>query len=616
MGDSNVTKLHTKKDRANYIHHLLNDIKALELMIEKGLIDNGPMRIGAEQEFCLVNDQFLPESKSVELLKDIDDAHFTTEIGNFNLELNLETFKLDGDCFSQLHKQLDDLLDKAKKAAEKKNIKIVLTGILPSLSVNNVDEDSMTKEQRYSVLNDAITQTRRKSFDIHIKGADELNLLHDSVMLEGCNTSFQMHLQLPPDDFVDNYNWAQAIAGPVLSVCTNSPLLFGKELWSETRIALFTQSVDTRANSYVLNEKQSRVSFGNDWQTGTISDIFKNNISRFRSFLTTDFSRDSLELIENNETPRLRALQLHNGTIYPWNRVCYGVLNGKANLRIENRYIPAGPTTIDEVANMMLWVGVMMGKPKEYKNIHEQWDFKDVKTNFFNAARYGMATQFYWNGKYLSSQELLLNELIPMAYKGLYHVGVSPNDAEKYLKVIKDRVRGTNSSEWMVRNYRSLLKNHKRFDAMQLLTSKMYEKQEKGYPVSAWGTINNSGTTTFEAKKLVKHIMTHDIFSVHKGDCVDLVLSIMKWKNIHHMPVINADRELEGLISWTDVEAYLDEGNKKHNKVSKLMKTDIITIDQYASVDDAKQLMIKHGIGSLPVIKKNKLIGLITKNDF
>lgn len=616
MGELNVTKLHTKKDRANYIHHLLKDIKALDLLIEKGLIDDGPFRIGAEQEFCLVNDQFLPESKSLELLEDIDDNHFTTEIGNFNLELNLDTFKLGGDCFSQLHKQLNTLLDKAKTAAAKKNTKIVLTGILPSLSVNNVDEDSMTVEGRYSVLNDALKQTRRTGFDIHIKGADELNLLHDSVMLEGCNTSFQMHLQLPPEDFVDNYNWAQAIAGPVLSVCTNSPLLFGKELWSETRIALFTQSVDTRANSYVLNEKQSRVSFGNSWQTGTITDIFTNNISRFRSFLTTDFSRSSIELIENNETPRLQALQLHNGTIYPWNRVCYGVLNGKANLRIENRYIPAGPTTIDEIANMMLWVGVMMGKPKEFKNIHEQWDFKDVKTNFFNAARYGMATQFYWDGKYVSSQELLLNELIPMAYKGLYHVGVSPKDAEKYLKVIKDRVRSTNSSEWMIRNYRSLLETHKRYDAMQILTSKMYEKQERGYPVSTWGNIRNSGQNTFEAIKVVKHIMSYDIFSVHKEDCVDLVLNIMKWKNIHHMPVINEERELEGLISWTDVEAYLDNADNKHNSVSKLMKTKIITIDQYETVEAARQLMDKHGIGSLPVIKKNKLIGLITKNDF
>lgn len=616
MGDLNVALLNTKKDRANYIYHLLNDIKALDLLIEKGLIDDGPLRIGAEQEFCMVNDQFLPESRSLEILEDIDDTHFTTEIGNYNLEINLDTFQLGEDCFSKLHDQLKALLKKAKSVTEKKNIRIVLAGILPSLSVSNVDESSMTDVDRYAVLNDAIKQSRRKSFDIHIKGVDELNLLHDSVMLEGCNTSFQMHLQLSPKDFVDNYNWAQAIAGPVLGVCTNSPLLFGKELWSETRIALFTQSVDTRANSYLLNEKQSRVSFGSHWQTGTITDIFKDNITRFRSFLTTDFTRDSVKMIENNETPRLRALQLHNGTVYPWNRVCYGVLNDKATLRIENRYIPSGPTTDDEIANMMFWVGVMLGKPKAYNNIHEQWDFKDVKTNFFNAARYGMATQFYWNGKYVSSHELVINKLLPMAYKGLYRHGVSPKDAEYYLKIIINRVRGHNGSEWMIRNYRSLLKTHKRFEAMQVLTATMYSKQEKGYPVSSWGTVHHSNQTFFSSKKIIKHIMSTDIFSVGKKDSIDLVLNMMKWKNIHHMPVINNDRELIGLISWTDVEAYLGHSENKHNSVSKLMKTDIVTIDQYTPIETGRKLMDEHGIGSLPVVKNNKLIGLVTKNDY
>ncbi|GGZ89598.1 CBS domain-containing protein [Algibacter mikhailovii] len=615
MGDLNVALLNTKKDRANYIYHLLNDIKALDMLIERGLIDDGPLRIGAEQEFCMVNNQFLPESRSLEILEDIDDKHFTTEIGNYNLELNLDTFQLGGNCFSELHNQLKALLGKAKKAAAKKDIKIVLAGILPSLTISNVDEDSMTEVERYVVLNDAIKQSRRKSFDIHIKGVDELNLLHDSVMLEGCNTSFQMHLQLSPEGFVDNYNWAQAIAGPILGVCTNSPLLFGKELWSETRIALFTQSVDTRANSYLLNQKQSRVSFGRSWQTGSITDIFKDNITRFRSFLTTDFTRDSVKMIENNETPRLRALQLHNGTVYPWNRVCYGVLNDKASLRIENRYIPSGPSTDDEIANMMFWVGVMLGKPKQYNNIHEQWDFKDVKNNFFNAARYGMATQFYWNGKYVSSHDLIIDELLPMAYKGLYRHGVAPKDAEYYLKIILNRVRGHNGSEWMVRNYRSLLKTHKRFEAMQILTATMYSKQEKGYPVSSWGTVHHSDQSFFSSNKIVKHVMSTDIFSVGKKDSVDLVLNMMKWKNIHHMPVINNDKELLGLISWTDVKAYLDDKSNKHNSVSKLMNTDIIAIDQYASLEIAKSLMEKNGIGSLPVIKNGKLIGLMTKND-
>ncbi|WP_298492707.1 CBS domain-containing protein [uncultured Algibacter sp.] len=616
MGDLNVSKLNTKKDRANYIHHLINDIEALDIMIENNMIEENPLRIGAEQEFCLVNNQFLPESKSLELLDDIDDKHFTTEIGNYNLELNLDPLKLNADCFSKLHKQLDDYLNKAKAIAAKKDIKIIITGILPSLSINNVGEENMTNVERYSFLNDAIKQRRRKSFDINIKGVDELNLLHDSVMLEGCNTSFQMHLQLSPKEFVDNYNWAQAIAGPILSICTNSPLLFGKELWSETRIALFTQSIDTRVNSYLLNEKQSRVSFGSDWEKGSITDIFKNNISRFRSFLTTHFTRNSVDMIKNNETPKLRALQLHNGTVYPWNRVCYGVLEGKPSLRIENRYIPSGPTTTDEIANMMFWVGVMMGKPKTFKNIHKQWDFKDVKANFFNAARYGMATQFYWNGKYISSHDLILNELLPMAYKGLYSVGIIPKDVEYYLKIIKDRVIGINGSEWLVRNYRGLLKSHKRYEAMQILTTNMYIKQEQGYPVSVWDMLHYTNKKNLKGQYVIKHIMSSDIFSVDKKDSIDLVLHIMKWKNIHHMPVINHDQKILGIISWKDVEAYLNQPKGKENNVALLMKTDLITVEEYTPIETAKKLMESHAIGCLPVVKNNKLIGLVTLNDF
>jgi len=262
MGNLQVTKLSDPKEKASYIHQIIKDIKALEIMINDGLIEKSPIRIGAEQEFCIVNDEFMPNGNSLEVLDEIDDAHFTTEIGNYNLEINLDPIELKGDCFSQLHKQLKTLLNKAKKVSNLKDSKIVLTGILPTLTLNYMCVENMTPIERYFVLNDAIVESRKQEFNINIKGVDELKFLHDSVMLEGCNTSFQMHLQVNPDEFVDSYNWAQAISGPILSACTNSPLLFGKELWSETRIALFTQSVDTRANSFLLNERQSRVSFG------------------------------------------------------------------------------------------------------------------------------------------------------------------------------------------------------------------------------------------------------------------------------------------------------------------------------------------------------------------
>ena len=615
MGELKVTKLTNKEDKANYIFHLLKDIEALDFMINNNLIEKTPIRIGAEQEFCLIDEEFMPNGKSVELLKDINDNHFTTEIGNYNLEINLDPIELRNDCFSKLHKQLSGLLEKADKKAGNKKTKILLTGILPTLMLKHLSVENMTSIQRYSVLNEAIKESRKQDFSIHIKGVDEVNLLHDTVMLEGCNTSFQMHLQVNPDDFIDSYNWAQAISGPILSACTNSPFMFGKELWSETRIALFTQSVDTRANSFLLNEKQSRVSFGNDWSTGSVADIFRDHVSRFRSLVTTEFTKDSVEMLENGEIPKLKALCLHNGTVYRWNRPCYGVGGGKPHLRIENRYIPSGPTMVDEIANMVFWVGVMMGKPKKYKNIHKKMSFKDVKSNFFNAARYGMNAQFNWEGKIIPSHELILNQLIPMAYKGLYKMNVSPKDVEYYLKIIENRITTNNGSQWMTKSYRNLLKTKKRFEAIQILTSKIYSKQQKNYPVSTWNIIKENTTAELPLKRLVKHVMSTDIFSVDENDSLDLVINIMQWKKFHHMPVINDEKELVGLLSWTDVKKY---NNKRHNignPVKHLMQTNIISIDQFSSVLKAKELMKTHNINSLPVVQQNKLIAIVTSND-
>lgn len=610
-----VNKPEQKKDRANYVHHLLNDIKALDMMIEKGFIESETVRVGAEQDFCLVDSDFSPSNNALEVLKDINDEHFKTDIGSYNLEASLDPLKFNGDCFSKLHQQLKELLKKANKAAEKRNTKIVLSGILPSIGLDNIGDSKTNQLQRFSLLNKAINDSKEQKYNIHIQGVDEINLQFDPVMLEGCNTSFQMHLQVSPEDVVDTYNWAQAIAGPMLSACSNSPLLFGKELWSETRIALFTQSIDTRANSYSLNENQSRVSFGKNWHTGSVTDIFKDSISRFRSFLTTDFSKDSVTIVKNNKTPRLLALQLHNDTVYPWNRLCYGILNDKPYLRIENRYMPSGPTMVDEIANMVFWVGVMMGKTKAYNEIHEKWDFKDVKTNFFNAARYGMAAQLYWNGKYMSCSDLIIDELLPMAYKGLYKYGIAPKDAEYYLDIIKNRVRALNGAEWTVRSYRHLIKSHKRFEAMQILTSKIYEKQIRDYPVSTWRLLQETTELPDRTGKIVKHIMQTDVFSVYETDSIELVLHIMKWKNIHHMPVINLEKELVGVLSWRDIEALENSEETAGRTVGSIMTKEIIYIDDHTKIPEAKALMEAHNIHFLPIVKHNKLIGLISSKD-
>ncbi len=615
MGEKVVRKINSIEEKTIYIDHLLKDIEALDTMLEKGLFQKTPIHIGAEQEFCLVNEFWDPSGLGVEILEELNDDHFTSELNKYNLELNLDPLKLEDRCFSELHKELNTLMLKVKKAAEKYKAKVILTGILPTISHKYLDFSYMTPVDRYRVLNEAIKSIRKDDIELHIKGVDEVNLHHDTILYEGCNTSFQAHLQIDPDNFANTYNWAQAIAGPVLSICTNSPLLLGKELWEETRIALFTQSVDTRSSTFLLNEKESRVSFGDHWVSGTIADFYKEAIISFRSLVTTSFETDSMSQLKEGKVPKLKALSLHNGTTYRWNRLCYGITDNEPHVRIENRYMPSGPTTDDEIANMMFWVGLMHGRPKAYDDIHTKMDFKDVKSNFFNAARYGMGAQFYWDGKLISSQELLLDHFLPMAFRGLYSMNIEPQDAERYLSIIEKRIRSHTGSRWMINSYRKLLKTNKVPEALRIMVATMYERQEKRYTIDAWQLSRGD-----EYKIPKKHVTVGDrmnskTITAQDIDSAALVLKMMRWKKIHHTPILDDDLNLVGLLSWADVEHYIDNPDLKLQNIGDIMKTELITAEQDMLLDEAKKVMDKHKIHCLPVVKDKKLIGIITNND-
>lgn len=615
MGELIVEPLFGSEKKERYIAQLLTDLEALEKMLTQGMFNDNHIRIGAEQEFCLVNQKWEPSNKGIEVLKALKDPYFTTEIARYNLEVNLDPLIFTSDCFSKMHDQLDRLLSKARTEAEEQNLKVLLTGILPTIDSRHLHTSYMTPVKRYEVLNQIIKELRADDLELHIRGVDEINLHHDSILFEGCNTSFQTHLQIDPNDFADSYNWAQAIAGPVLSICANSPFLMGRELWQETRIALFTQSVDSRASTFLLNEREARVSFGNDWVRGSIVDFYKDNIVHFKSLITTNFENDSLKELKKGNTPKLTALQLHNGTIYKWNRLCYGMNTGKPHVRIENRYMPSGPTTTDEIANFMFWAGIMKGRPKKYDAVHGKMDFRDAKNNFYNAARYGTAAQFYWNGALLPCKELLLDHFLPMAYRGLYRMNIAPADAEKYLAVIENRIKGRNGARWMVDSLRKLKKEHKTSEALRILTASMYSHERKNYTVDAWQLANGNEYKPKESEKTVRHYMNTKIVTAQQTDSAELVLKMMLWKQIHHVPIMDIHYNLVGLLTWTDVENYLNNPRILQEGVKKIMKTDLITITADETLVKAKCIMEEYEINCLPVVKGEKLVGIITTKD-
>lgn len=617
MGTHSVKPLDSDKVRGIYFHRLLTDLEALEQMLRDDYFLKEPIHIGAEQEFCLVDENWQPSDKAMDILEDINEEHFTPELTRYNLEINLDPRPLKGTCFSEMHRQLNDLLDYGQEVAEKHKNYIIITGILPTITTHYLREEFMTPRRRYKILSDAIRNVRKSNLEVHITGVDEINLRHDSIMYEGCNTSFQAHLQIDPDHFADTYNWAQAISGPVLSVCTNSPMLMGRELWEETRIALFTQSVDTRKSTFLLNEREPRVGFGTEWAKGSPADFFKQSIVRFRSLISTDFEDgDSLHQLAEGKIPKLSALNLHNGTVYPWNRLCYGRTHGKPHLRIENRYIPSGPTTSDEIANMMFWVGVMLGRPKEWEQIHEKMDFRDAKKNFFNAARYGIAAQFHWDNRIVSTRELILEYFLPMAYKGLSKAQVDRADADRYLGIIERRIHGQNGSEWMVQSYRELRTRFNARESLRRLTASLFERSYKGYPVDAWKQINVNELSASNKPLKIGDMMKSKVITAQESDSAALVIQMMKWNNIHHLPVLNDVNELSGLLSWTDVTHFKGGDEIYEKSIRDLMTEDLITINPDAHLDNAKELMSKHQINCLPVVVGKALVGILTSNDF
>ncbi len=615
MGEQKVNTRISEANRADFIRHLLDDIQALDIMLEEGLIENGITRIGAEQEFCLINNNWRPANNAVDILQHIDDPHATTELARYNLEINLDPFELKGDAFSLVEQQLRTLLDKACESAKAFETKILLTGILPTISKNELDFEYMTPFPRYWALNDMIKALRGSDFDLHLRGVDELSITHDSVLFEACNTSFQLHLQVSPDDFIAAYNWAQAISGPILAIACNSPLLLGRELWSETRIGLFQQSIDTRKSSYALREQRARVSFGDRWAEGSIANLFKDDIATHKMILARDIESHALTDLKAGKAPKLQALNLHNGTVYHWNRPCYGVGGGKAHLRIENRYLPSGPSVIDEMANFALWVGLMVGRPEKFDDMPAVMNFRDAKANFIKASRTGKESVMFWEGESIYVKRLMLDILLPIAHAGLAKVGIDQADIDRLLGVIEARIHGFSGSQWMIRNYRKLREHMKTDDALLALTKSIYDNQVQSLPVHQWPLLDHR-PKTHEAAYQVRHIMSTQLFTVREKDLAELATSVMLWKNIHHLPVEDDDGNLCGLLTWTHMKKFkAQHSHHASSLVSDIMVRDVHTAKPETLIQDAVQLMKKHEIGCLPVVHDRHLVGIITIKD-
>jgi len=624
MGEHRIVDAAGESEKLReFMQQLLVDLRALEKMIEGGMIEEGVRRIGAEQEMFLLDRDYRPAPAAMTMLERLKDPHFVTEVALFNLEANLDPLTFGGKCLSTMEKQLLDLMQQVRVAGEGIGVQPILTGILPTVRKSDLGLENMTPNPRYFALNAALTRLRGKAYEISIKGVDELMVQHDSVMVEACNASFQAHLQVGAKEFAQMYNIAQAVTGPVLAAATNSPMLFGKRLWHETRIAVFQQAVDTRGSSANLRERSPRVDFGRAWVRDSVLELYREDVARFRVLIAAEGVTDPFEKLAAGQLPDLKALRLHNGTVYRWNRACYGISEGKPHLRIELRVLPSGPTPVDEMANAALWWGLMQALPHEVGDVTKHMSFDEAKLNFLSAARHGLAAQLTWlDGETVPAQTLLRDRLIPMAREGLKASKIDQGDIDRYLGVLDARVRaGATGSRWLLKSHVGLAEHGTAGERLNAITAATVKRQSSNESVVHWplARLDEAGGWKHNYLK-VEQFMSTDLTTVHPEEALDLVANLMVWERIRYVPVEDATNHLVGIVSYRHLLKVLAkgllEGRDKSVPVSEAMQTRVLTVTPETPTLDAIRLMRDHKIGCLPVVKDGKLVGVLTEGEF
>ncbi len=489
MGEEVAARTFTRADRARYRQKVRRCLDVFERMLHEARFDTGSQLTGCEIELNLVDAHGDPAMRNAEVLDAIADPSFQTELGRFNVELNVPPGPLAGTALATLEDQLRADLNSADQAARQVGARLLMIGILPTVTTEHLGVEALTSNPRYLLLNEQIVSARGEDLPLAIDGVEHLRVTVDSVAPEAACTSVQLHLQVGPESFPAYWNAAQAVAGIQLAVGANSPYLFGKELWRETRIALFEQATDTRSDKLKAQGVRPRVWFGERWVT-SVFDLFEENVRYFPALLPICHDEDPAEVLARGDTPALDELRLHNGTVYRWNRPVYDVVDTVPHLRVENRVLPAGPTVVDTLANAAFYYGLVRVLAEDERPVWSRMSFATAEGNFHAAARHGIEARVCWPGVgAVPATELVLRRLLPLADEGLRRWGVETEIRDRLLGIVEQRcLIGTTGAQWQVETVHRLQERHHRSrgDALRQMALRYAEHMHSNEPVHTW----------------------------------------------------------------------------------------------------------------------------------
>ena len=489
MGDDVGATEFSREDRQRYRAKVKSCLDVFARMLSEAQFQAEPRSVGLEIELNLTDEEGEPAHVNAHALELIADPDFQTELGQFNVEINIPPRLLDGPALSELEKAVRASLNHAEERARGAGAHMVLVGILPTVDEGELNADSFSDNPRYHLLSEQIFAARGEDLEISIGGVERLATHADTIAPEAACTSVQLHQQVHPSAFAGHWNAAQAIAAVQLAVGANSPFLFRRELWRETRIALFEQATDTRPEELKAQGVRPRVWFGERWIT-SIFDLFEENVRFFGSLLPVCDAEDPAAAYAEGRVPGLHELRLHNGTVYRWNRPVYDVVDGRPHVRVENRVLPSGPTVVDILANAAFYYGLVRVLAEDERPVWSRMSFSAAEENFHAAARNGIDARLYWPGVgEVPAAELVLRRLLPLAHEGLDRFGVDASDRDRLLGIVERRcVELSNGASWQSAMLHRLEDRDglNRHEALRRMTLLYREHMHGNEPVHTW----------------------------------------------------------------------------------------------------------------------------------
>ena len=475
MGEEIQYSRFKQSDYQQFSSQLKEETSLLKHWFENHQFSSAPLTAGYELEAWLINKTGQPTSINEEYLKLANNPLLSPELAKFNVELNVDPKALSEDVLSTFEHQLDKLWQQCSTTAQSLDSNIIGVGILPTLEDSDLTLKNISLLDRYKALNEQVLRQRKGvEIELNINGEEHLQVSHHDVMLEAAATSLQIHIQVPEDVATRYYNASILLSAPMVAISTNSPCLFGRRLWQETRIPVFEQAVPTGGYGGAAAGPVHRVSFGSDYVRDSLYECFHENLEHFPILLPVHYQSPANEV---------RHLRLHNGTIWRWNRPLIGFDEDETpHLRIEHRVCASAPSTIDNIANIAFYYGLVHHHATTDTPPEKIMSFADAKHDFYRSAQLGLKHKTKWLNKDTNTlQTVILDTLLDDAENGLYKLGISQQDIQRYLSIIEKRVTNNQTgSQWQL----DFLDAHD--NDRTLLTHTYLKNQMSGQPIHEW----------------------------------------------------------------------------------------------------------------------------------